>query len=129
MSIEMRMLLWSVVLGLLQIALAAMGSVAQRGLPWAVGPRDGEAKLLSGVAARLSRASSNFMETFPLFIAVVLAGFALQRHDAMTALGAQLYFWARLAYVPLYATGIPYLRTLAWTVSIVGIVLLLVALF
>ena len=129
MTIEMRMLLWSVVLGLLQIAAAAMGSVAQRGLPWAAGPRDGEAKLLTGVAGRLSRASSNFLETFPFFVTVVLAGFALQRHDAMTALGAQLYFWARLAYVPLYATGIPYLRTLAWTVSIVGIVLLLAALF
>lgn len=124
MTIEMRMLLW-----LLQIALAAMGSVAQRGLPWAVGPRDGEAKPLSGVAARLNRASSNFLETFAFFAAVVLGGFALQRHDAMTALGAQLYFWARLAYVPIYATGIPYLRTLVWAVSIVGIVLLLATLF
>ncbi len=128
MSIEMRMLVWSVVLGLVQIAIAAMGSVAQRGLPWAAGPRDGEAKPLTGVAARLNRASSNFLETFALFAALVLAGFALQRHDATTALGAQLYFWARLAFVPVYAAGIPYLRTLVWVVSIVGIVLLLAAL-
>ena len=128
MTIEMRMLLWSVVLGLLQIGVAAMGSVAQRGLPWAAGPRDGEAKPLSGVAARLTRASSNFLETFPFFVAVVLAGFALQRHDAMTVLGAQLYFWARLAFVFAYAAGIPYLRTLIWAVSIAGIVMLLIPL-
>ena len=128
MTIEMRMLLWSVVLGLLQIALAAMGSVAQRGLPWAVGPRDGEAKPLSGVAARLNRASSNFLETFPFFAAVVLLGFVLQTHTAMTMLGAQMYFWARVAFVFAYAAGIPYLRTLIWAVSIAGIVMLLIPL-
>jgi hypothetical protein len=31
-------------------------------------------------------------------------------------------------YVPVYAAGIPYLRTLVWAVSLAGIVLLLVAL-
>lgn len=129
MSTELSMLVWSVVLGLLQIALSATGSVMQRGLPWAAGPRDGEPKPLTGVAARLDRARHNFLETFPLFAAAVLVAFALQRHDATTALGAQLYFWARLAYVPVYAAGIPYLRTLIWAVSIVGIVLLLTALF
>ena len=37
----------------------------------------------------------------------------------------QLYFWARLVYVPLYAAGIPYVRSLVWVVSLLGIVLLL----
>lgn len=129
MTIELQMLVWSVVLGLVQIALAAMGSVAQRGLGWAAGPRDGEAKPLSGVAARLVRASSNFLETFAFFAAVVLVGFALQRHDATTALGAQLYFWARVAFVFTYAAGIPYLRTLIWAASIAGIVMVLIPLF
>lgn len=129
MAIEMSMLVWSVVLGLVQIAIAAAGSVSQRGLAWAAGARDGEARPLTGIVARLSRASSNFLETFPFFIAAVFAAYVLQRHDGMTMLGAQLYFWARLVYVPVYAAGIPYLRTLVWTVSIVGIVLMLVALF
>jgi uncharacterized MAPEG superfamily protein len=122
------MLLWSVVLGLVQVALAVIGSVAQRGLTWAVGPRDGEAKALTGVAARLDRARGNFLETFPLFAVAVLLTLALHRHDAMTMLGAQLYFWARVAFVPAYATGIPYLRTLIWAVSMLGIVLLVAAL-
>ena len=126
---ELCMLVWSVVLGLVQIALATTGSVAQRGLGWAVSARDGEAKTLSGIAARLDRARHNFLETFPLFAAAVLVAFALQRHDGMTVLGAQLYFWARLVYLPVYAAGIPYLRTLIWAVSIVGIVLVLAALF
>lgn len=129
MTTELCMLMWSVVLGLVQIALAASGSVIQRGLTWAVGARDGEAKALTGISARLYRASSNFLETFPLFAVVVLLALALNRHTALTVLGAQLYFWARLVYVPAYAAGIPWLRSLIWTVSIVGIVLVLAALF
>jgi uncharacterized MAPEG superfamily protein len=129
MTTELTMLVWSVVLGLVQIALAATCSVGQRGLGWAAGARDGVAPALTGVAARLDRARANFLETFPFFIAVVLAAYLLQRHSGMTVLGAQIYFWARLVYVPIYAAGIPYLRTLIWAASIVGIVLLLAALF
>ena len=128
MTTELCMLVWSVVLGLVQIAIAAAGSLHQRGASWAAGARDGQAKPLTGVAARLDRARGNFLETFPLFAAAVLLAFALQRHDGMTVLGAQLYFWARLIYVPVYAAGIPYLRTLVWAVSIIGIVLLLLSL-
>ena len=50
------------------------------------------------------------------------------RHSWLTITGAQLYFWARLVYVPLYATGIPIVRTLAFLVATVGIVLILLAL-
>jgi uncharacterized MAPEG superfamily protein len=128
MTTELNMLVWSVVLGLVQIAIAATFSTGQRGLHWAVSPRDATPPL-TGIVARLDRARANFLETFPLFVAVVLAAQLLQRHDAMTILGAQLYFWARLVYVPVYAAGIPYLRTLIWATSIVGIVLLLSALF
>lgn len=127
MAIEMTMLGWSVILGLVQIGLVAMFSVAQRGLGWAVGARDVTPAPLTGIGGRLDRATRNFLETFPLFAAVALAVVFVQHGDAISALGAQLYFWARLVYVPVYAAGIPYLRTLVWLVSIVGIILLLVA--
>jgi uncharacterized MAPEG superfamily protein len=125
---ELSMLAWATILGLLQVALVATCSVVQRGLPWAVSPRDGAMPALTTIARRLDRARGNFLETFPFFVALVLANHVLQQHDSMTILGAQLYFWARVAYVPAYAAGIPYLRTLIWAVSIVGLVLLLVAL-
>ena len=51
------------------------------------------------------------------------------KSNATSALGAQLYFWARVAYVPLYAAGVPYLRTLVWTISLIGLVMVLAALF
>jgi len=130
MTTELSMLCWSVVLGLLQIAIAATCSVSQRGLGWAAGARDVVLPPpLTGIGGRLDRARANFLETFPLFLAVVLVAHLLQRHDSMTVLGAQLYFWGRLIYVPLYAAGVAYVRTLAWAMSIVGIVLLLTALF
>jgi uncharacterized MAPEG superfamily protein len=125
MGIELQMLAWSVALGLVQIALAAMASMRVRGLGWIVSPRDEPGAPLIGVAGRLERARGNFLETFALFAALVLAVVALGRQDAMSALGAQLYFWARLVYVPLYAAGIPYVRSLVWVVSMLGIVLLL----
>jgi uncharacterized MAPEG superfamily protein len=129
MTTELCMLAWSVVLGLVQIALAATCSVSQRGLGWAASARDDAKPPLAGIGGRLDRARANFLETFPLFAAAVLAAHLLQQHDGMTVLGTQLYFWARLAYVPVYAAGIPYLRTLVWAVSIVGMVLVVLALF
>lgn len=129
MAIELQMLAWSVILGLVQVALAAIASTRQRGAPWAAGARDASPPRLTGVAGRLDRARGNFLETFPFFAALVLAVVALGRQDATSALGAQLYFWARLAYLPVYAAGIPYLRTLVWAVSIAGILALLAAVF
>jgi uncharacterized MAPEG superfamily protein len=96
---------------------------------WAASSRDRAPVPLTGVAGRLDRARANFLETFMFFAAAVLTVVALGRQDASSALGAQLYFWGRLVYLPVYAAGIPYLRTLVWAVSIVGIVLLLAAPF
>ena len=125
MSIELQMLAWAILLGLVQIMIAATLGTQQRGLGWNVGARDGEPKPLTGIAARLDRASRNFLETFPFFIAAVLAVTLTQRGNEHTALGAQLYFWARVAYVPVYAAGIPYVRTLIWTVSVIGLVMVI----
>jgi len=128
MSIELHMLAWSVVLGLAQVLLPTALATGRYGLGWAAGPRDAPMPAPPTVAARLDRARANFLETFPFFAAAVVAAIALQRHDAATALGAQVYFWARLVYLPVYAAGIPYLRTLVWLASIVGIAMVLMPL-
>ncbi|MNT19087.1 MAPEG family protein [compost metagenome] len=80
------------------------------------------------LTGRLQRAQANFMETFPFFAAAVLAVVLTQRQDGLTALAAQLYFWARVVYLPLYAAGVPYIRSLVWLASLIGIVLLVWAL-
>ena len=129
MAMELKMLLGSVVLGLVQIALAATLSTGQRGLGWNVGPRDEVAAPLTGAAGRLDRAARNFLETFPFFAAAVLMLTLLHRETSQTALGAQLYFWARVLYIPAYAAGISYLRTAIWAASVVGLVMVLMPLF
>ncbi len=129
MSLEIQMLAWSIALGLVHVLLGAVLMTMQRGLKWNAGARDGEAKPLTGVAARLDRASRNFLETFPFFAAAVLAVVVSDRMSADSALGAQVYFWARLAYLPIYAAGIPYLRTLVWAMSLWGLLQVLWALF
>ena len=128
MPIELKMLAWSVALGLVHVLLGATLTTHQRGLRWNVGARDAVLPPVTGVAARVDRALRNFLETFPFFAAAVLAVVVLEWGDASTALGAQCYFWARLAYVPLYAAGVPYLRTVVWGVSLWGLLQLLWAL-
>ena len=129
MGVELQMLSWAVVLGLVQLVLQATLGTMQRGLAWNASARDGEPKPLTGVAARMDRALKNFLETFAFFAAAVLMVVATQHTSAHTALGAQLYFWGRVAYVPAYAAGIPYVRTLIWTASLAGLLMVLLALF
>jgi uncharacterized MAPEG superfamily protein len=111
----------------LQLVLATLFSVAQRGFPWGVGARDAEPKPLGKVGARFERVVRNFAETFVFFAGAVLLVQILNRHSASSAIGAQVYFWARLAYVPAYGFGIPFVRTAFWGASLVGIVMVLTA--
>ncbi|MEP6907498.1 MAG: MAPEG family protein [Pseudoxanthomonas sp.] len=129
MTIEIKMLAWAIALGLFHVLLGAALMTRQRGLKWNASARDGETRPLTGVAARVDRALRNFLETFPFFVAAVLAVVATQSTNGDTALGAQVYFWARLAYLPIYAAGIPYVRSLVWAVSLWGLLQVLWALF
>ncbi|UYB53711.1 MAPEG family protein [Xanthomonas sp. AM6] len=128
MSIEIRMLAWAILLGIVQVLLAAAFVTAQRGMKWNASARDAPQPPPAGVAGRLDRAARNFLETFPFFAAAALAVVAMDRSNASTALAAQAYFWARVAYVPLYAAGVPYVRSLVWVVSLWAILQLVWAL-
>ncbi len=128
MSVELRMLTLSVVLGIAQIIAASHAASLQRGYRWTASPRDAQVEPLRGVAGRLDRALRNFGETFPLFAAVVLVAHATGTHDALTEWGTRLYFWGRVAYVPLYAAGIPLIRSLVWNVATIGIALVIAVL-
>ena len=128
MTTEYQMLLWTVLLGLVQLVIHVLAAIKVRGLGWAFSPRDTAMPRLEGVGGRLDRAFYNLLETFPFFAAAVLLAGALGVHSALTTWGALLFFWARVAYIPIYALGLPVLRTAVWTVSVVGIVLILGAL-
>ena len=117
---ELHLLGFAVLIGLVQLFLAAGASQSQRGMAWAAGPRD-EARQVHGVAARLQRAEGNFLETFAMFAAALLAALLLGHAGHMTLLGAWLYVVGRAVYVPLYAAGVPMVRTVAWSAAMAGI--------
>ncbi|NLB58666.1 MAG: hypothetical protein GX805_09440 [Gammaproteobacteria bacterium] len=128
MPVEIQMLAWGTLLGVAQLFLAAALMTRQRGLEWNASARDGDPPPLTGVAARADRAFRNFLETFPFFAAAAVAVTATGSGDTGTALGAQLWFWARVLYVPLYLAGIPYVRSLVWGVALVGMLLVVLGL-
>lgn len=123
----MNYLIYSAILGLVHILVAATVSTLQRGLLWNVSPRDEPAPPLTPVGARLDRAMKNFLETFPIYVAAIVAVLVQGRSSPQIELGSQLYFFARVVYLPIYALGLPFVRTLTWGVSLVGIALLLCA--
>jgi uncharacterized MAPEG superfamily protein len=129
MHTEMQMLGLSVILGLVQLLLAASMGVLQYGIPWAFGNREQVMPPLPGMRGRTVRAFHNFSETFPLFAATLLLAAVLGHEGGNVTLGAELYFFGRLAYLACYMAGIRYLRTAAWGVSLAGIVLILYSLF
>ncbi|MEY4784948.1 MAG: hypothetical protein RIR41_2883 [Pseudomonadota bacterium] len=124
-SNEITMLWASALLGTVYLLAAVIPSVLGRGMPWAAGPRDEPAPAIGKLGARLDRAWKNFVETFPLFVAAVLVEAQVPQDSEIAAIGAQLYFWGRVAFLPLYAIGVPFLRTIAWTVALAGIVMVL----
>lgn len=125
MTPELWLLAVSVLLGFVHIILQAHSMNLQRGMRWNAGPRDEPVPPLTGVAGRLARALRNFLETFPLFAAGVLIAHVANVHNGLTLWGAWLYVAGRVAYIPLYAFGVTYVRSLAWNVAAVGIVLIL----
>ena len=127
MTTELTLLAWTLVLAVVQILAFDVARTGQYGIKWNTGPRDEDMPPLSPVAERLRRAQNNLYETLPLFVAAVLILHVAGVHSAKTVLACQLYFWARVAYVPLYAFGVKMVRSLVWMVGFAGLVMLLLA--
>lgn len=126
---EQRMLWASALLGIVHLVLCIAFSAASGRTSWALGARDAAGPSMGTVHARLDRAWRNYLETFPLFAALVLLATATGKHTTMMGYGAQLYFYGRVIYLPLYAFGIPVVRTLAWTIASIGIIVLLLGIY
>ena len=127
-STELVGLVAAAALGLVHIVLASHSASFQRGYRWTAGPRDEPLPPLGGVAGRLARANSNFLETFPFFAAAVLAVLATGTHSPWSKWGVIVYMSGRIAYLPLYGFGVFLLRSIAWSVATAGIAAIYVAL-
>ena len=128
MTFDLQMLVWAAALALVQMVIAAAGAQGQVGLPVLAGNRE-ELPPITGWAGRARRAHFNMLESLVVFAIVVLVAHVAAKANETTALGAALFFWARLAYALIYVVGMPWVRTAAWAVSLAGILLIFSQLF
>ena len=125
MTTELTVLAWGCVLAIVHLFAAVQVKTRQYGTDWNLGARDEELPPPKPIVGRLARAQANFYETFPIMIAAVAIVSIARLTDEWTGIGAWLWLGGRVLYLPLYAFGVRYLRSLAWFVALVGIVLVL----
>jgi uncharacterized MAPEG superfamily protein len=121
MPVELKIAAFGAVLLLVHIFAAVHLKTKQYGRQWNVGARDEALPPLNPVAGRLARAQANFQETFPIAIVALLGVVIAQRTSSMTALGGWIWLGARTIYLPLYAMGVPVVRTAMFVISLVGL--------
>ncbi|WP_129791018.1 MAPEG family protein [Sphingosinicella sp. CPCC 101087] len=126
MPTELWVLGWGCILALVHIFAAVRAKTRQYGTKWNMSARDEALPPLQPLAGRLARAQANYFETFPIMIAAVLIAVVGDRTSDVTAAGAGIWLAARIVYLPLYAVGIPVVRTICFLVSVAGILMVLV---
>ncbi len=83
---------------------------------------------LEGWVGRARRAHANMVENLVPFAALIIVAAVTNAFGQGTAIGAQLFFWGRVAHAGAYIAGVPWLRTGAFLISYVGMILIFVAL-
>jgi uncharacterized MAPEG superfamily protein len=68
---------------------------------------------------RADRTYMNAVETFAPFAALVIVAHLTGKANPMTAFWAQSFFWLRVAHAVVYLAGIPFIRTLIFTLGFV----------
>jgi len=121
MAVELKIAALGALLLLVHIFAAVHLKTKQYGREWNVGARDDALPPLNPVAGRLARAQANFQETFPIAIVALLGVVIAGQTSSSTALGGWIWLGARTIYLPLYAMGVPIVRTVVFVISLVGL--------
>jgi uncharacterized MAPEG superfamily protein len=123
MTPDLKILVWTVVLTFIEMLVSVLFANAQLGTGMLAGNRE-DLPALIGFAGRALRAHRNMLESLPLFIALVLVAQVAGKTNGATLTGCELFFWGRLAHWVIYVIGIPWLRTIAWIVSVIGLIVI-----
>jgi uncharacterized MAPEG superfamily protein len=129
MPTELLIVALGALLLLVHIFAAAHVKTRQYGVHWNMGARDETLPPMNPVAGRMTRAQANFQETFPIAIVALIGVVVAGRTTPMTTLGGWIWLCARVIYLPLYAAGVPKVRTLVFAISLVGLGLAIWPLF
>jgi uncharacterized MAPEG superfamily protein len=123
MTPELQYLVYAAILLVVHTLIQATLSDLSKGIGWALGPQD-EQREQSVYAGRVQRSLRNYLETLPAFIALAAALGISGMGTETSALGAAIWFWARIAYIPAYVSGIPLVRSVAWFASLGGLAMM-----
>ena len=108
------------------ILLQVLAAVQQVGLSTLAGNR--EELVLTGLAGRMERAANNSLLALALVAPAVLITHLSGPTDNLADHLMLTFLLSRVAYVALYALGIVWFRTAAWTIAFVCTALLYVSL-
>jgi uncharacterized MAPEG superfamily protein len=125
MPVELSILALGAVLLFVHIFVAVRYKTNQYGRQWNVGARDEKLAPPDVMTGRSARAQANFAETFPIAIVALLGVVLADKTSDTTVLGGWLWLGARVVYLPLYLAGVPYVRTLVYLISMVGLMLVI----
>jgi uncharacterized MAPEG superfamily protein len=124
MTTDLSMLVWSAALTIVLFVPYVLARFIHWGITDTVGyPTDPAA--LPGWAERAKRAHINMAENLAPFAALVLVAHVAGAANAATAIGAAIFFWARLVHALVFIAGLPWVRTLAFIAGLVGELLIL----
>ena len=125
MAVELKILALGALLLFIHIFIATRFKTAQYGRQWNVSARDEALPEPNRISGRLIRAQANFEETFPIAIVALLGVVVAGRTSEWTALGGWIWLGARVLYQPLYWGGVPVIRTIVWTIAVIGLALVI----
>ena len=128
MSIELTMLALSVALLFVLVIIQSSAGAQAQGLWVMAGNRD-NLKEPSIWQARTKRCVDNHREGLLMFAPLVLMAADMGISNTLTVLGAQLFFYSRVAHAVVYLAGLPYIRPVFWTIGLVGTIMVFLALF
>jgi uncharacterized MAPEG superfamily protein len=123
MSFEFTMLVWSIALTFAQMVIAASASTLQFVVAGKTGNGEDAGEVTSW-AGRARRAHLDMLANMVLFVPLIVIADIAGRDNRMTEIGAQMFFWTRLAYAIVYIAGVPRLQTAVWSASAVALVLI-----
>lgn len=126
MPVEIKVLGYAALLQFVQFVLMAVPVNLQLGVAYTGGNRDAQLEA-TGVAGRLKRALENHFEGLILFTIAVLVVVLGEASTALTEKCAWVYLWARILYVPAYASGVFLVRSLIWSVGFIATGVMLIA--
>ncbi len=124
MTVELTMLAYATTLLIVLVLIQAGAGVAAQGAMPMAGHRD-DLPPPRPFQARTKRVVDNHREGLTIFAPLVLIAAVAHISNATTVLGAELFFWSRLAHAILYLAGVPFVRPLAWAAGLAGILMVL----